>query len=111
MILIIIAGNGARQCIIINYFSLPGSISSYNSFFDPRGLLEAEGRPAKSYVQSLVAKDGSVRKSHEKYIKITSKSIKKWSAFGLQEAPGGFPRAESEKKLLEMEPDKFLNVF
>jgi len=44
IIVIIIAGNGARQCIIINYFSLPGSISSY-IFFYPRGLLEAEGRP------------------------------------------------------------------
>ena len=33
------------------------------------------------------------------------------SAFGLQEAPGGFPRAKSEQELLEMEPDKFLNDF
>ena len=54
LIVIIIAGNGVRQCIIINYFSLPGSISSrlFRTFFcfsdfDPRGLLEAEGRPAE----------------------------------------------------------------
>ena len=33
------------------------------------------------------------------------------SAFGLQEAPGGFPRARSEKELLEMEPGKFFNDF
>ena len=35
----------------------------------------------------------------------------KWSAFGLQEAPGGFPEAESEKRLLEMKPDNFFNDF
>ena len=50
--LVIIAGNGVRQCIIINYFSLPDSISSRNfrtfffflGFLIPGGLLEAEGR-------------------------------------------------------------------
>ena len=39
------------------------------------------------------------------------KIYQKWSAFGLQEAPGGFPRARSEKELLEIEPNNGLTDF
>ena len=92
-------------------------------FWSAFGLQEAP-RVKKSKILELIRDAlGGVGGSSLSMFKGFSKKIEKlkiqklkidqkWSAFGLQEAPGGLPRAKSEKKkLLEMEPDKCLHDF
>ena len=72
--MIIIAGNGAKQCIIINHFSLPGSISSYDFvLFSTPG---ASWRPKADHVFWYI-------------IKIENPKIKSWSKMVGLRPPGG----------------------